>query len=85
MQGHVVGANWMGKSKAALQTTLITWGLLLPWLASSAPRWIAHLDALWVWLCWAVLLLSWGFFAIFLYWNRALLGLARPKDACTPG
>ncbi len=61
-RGTVVGANWMGKTKAALQTAVLFWGLLLP---DSGPG-VAFA-------AWAVLLLSWGFFFVFLSWNRQLL------------
>jgi CDP-diacylglycerol--glycerol-3-phosphate 3-phosphatidyltransferase len=69
VQGQIVGANWMGKTKAALQSILIGWGLLLPVFDGSQ----------WVWLhraldgsSWGVLVLSWIFLAVFLYWNRSL-------------
>jgi len=57
--GTVVGANWMGKAKAASQTAVFFWGLLLPEPGSGVA--VA---------AWALLLLSWGFFVAFLIWNR---------------
>ena len=72
-RGKVVGANWMGKTKAALQTVLITWGLLTPVFGSwfSVPVADALLEALK--LCsWAVLGLAWCFFGVFVHWNRRL-------------
>lgn len=69
--GEVVGANWMGKTKATLQSTLLTWGLLMP----SLTGWLGALGyqrCLWGLLGfgWVLLLLSWGFFLVFLWWNR---------------
>jgi CDP-diacylglycerol--glycerol-3-phosphate 3-phosphatidyltransferase len=61
-RGTVVGANWMGKTKAVLQTAVLFWGLLLP--ASGPAVAVAS---------WVVLLLSWGFLFTFLVWNRRLI------------
>ncbi|MFC1462063.1 CDP-alcohol phosphatidyltransferase family protein [Verrucomicrobiota bacterium] len=64
-QGQVVGANWMGKTKAVLQTALVAWGLALPALGNGLPG-----DALKV-AAWLVLGVSWCFFARFLWLNRS--------------
>jgi len=71
-RGTVVGANWMGKSKACLQTALVAWGLMMPGLAVRLPaagkRLAGALDVS----AWAVLGLAWCFFAVFVYRNRRL-------------
>ena len=68
-RGTVVGANWMGKTKATLQTVVITWGLLLPVVATPLPWSVAGL----VIAAWTVLAVSWTFFGIFAWWNRVHL------------
>ncbi len=69
VQGQIVGANWMGKTKATLQSILIGWGLLLPLFDGSRGDWLrGALDGA----SWLVLILSWIFLAVFLYWNRRL-------------
>lgn len=73
-QGTVIGANWMGKTKAALQTVLIAGGLLIP----SPPPPLNRLYHLFAWL---VLALSWGFFVAFLVRNRSLLSQATRSAA----
>lgn len=60
-KGNVVGANWMGKTKAFLQIVLITWGLLAPVLPITTTA-IAIA-------AWALLALTWVFFGIFFSWN----------------
>lgn len=71
LRGSLVGANWMGKTKALLQTMLVAAGLALPALDAGyglgAIRWAA----------WGVLALAWAFFFTFAYWNRMSL-LSRP-------
>ncbi len=69
VQGRIVGANWMGKTKAALQSLLIGWGLAAPAFPSllqengkAALNGSARL----------VLGLSWVFLVVFLYRNRHL-------------
>ena len=85
-QGRIIGANWMGKSKATLQNVLLGFGLGLPWLAEQmAPDSFARFESFWRLGCWAVLVLSWGFFITFLIWNRGLFaadrGNAQPPTA----
>lgn len=70
-RGQVVGANWMGKTKAALQTVVVAAGLLAP----AADGWGALAVR---WGAWAVLFLAWVFFFVFVAWNRdAILGPRR--------
>lgn len=68
-RGRVIGANWMGKTKAALQTAIIAWGLLLTALSpGSAP--VTALGPA----AWFVLLVSWCFFARFIGLTVRALG-----------
>ena len=60
--GVVVGANRMGKVKAALQSVVIAAGLAMP-SPSAAAGWISGA-------AWTVLALSWVFFGVFLARNR---------------
>lgn len=79
--GTVVGANWMGKTKALLQTGIIVWGLLLPVAGDVLGQ--AGVDVLrraYKVAVWSSLLLAWGFFGVFLWWNRRSMGLS-PRDA----
>jgi CDP-diacylglycerol--glycerol-3-phosphate 3-phosphatidyltransferase len=79
--GQIVGANWMGKTKAALQSTLLGFGLGMPWLADRmSPDTFMNLETLWRWACWAVLVLSWIFFGMFLFRNRGLLTSNRTES-----
>ena len=71
-QGTIVGANWMGKTKAAMQTVLIGAGLLVQGVvAEPGPLYTALRSGVGAG-GWLVIALAWGFFAVFLYWNRAL-------------
>ncbi|HUT22836.1 MAG TPA: CDP-alcohol phosphatidyltransferase family protein [Sumerlaeia bacterium] len=73
VKGQVAGANWMGKAKAVLQTILIAWGLLTPTFAASLPAALANpLRLALAASMWTVLCVSWGFFAVFAFWNRRL-------------
>ena len=65
-RGRVVGANWMGKTKALGQTVIVAVGLLLPGRAAAGAQVLNGA-------AWAVLLLAWVFFFVFLKWNRELL------------
>ncbi|HID78333.1 MAG TPA: CDP-diacylglycerol--glycerol-3-phosphate 3-phosphatidyltransferase [Planctomycetaceae bacterium] len=67
--GQVIGANWMGKTKAVVQTLCIAVALaLMAWEAEEKlARQFITLLAL------ATLVLAWAFAAMFLWWNRALL------------
>ena len=71
-QGSVVGANWMGKVKASVQTVFITWALITPaltaWCTSRACA-AALSTALHI-IAWAVLCMAWVFFGMFAWWNR---------------
>ncbi|HNY26745.1 MAG TPA: CDP-diacylglycerol--glycerol-3-phosphate 3-phosphatidyltransferase [Candidatus Sumerlaeota bacterium] len=69
VQGRIVGANWMGKTKAALQSILIGWGMLLPVWGVSPGHWLRGMLSGAAWL---VVVLSWISLGIFLYWNRSL-------------
>jgi len=73
VKGQVAGANWMGKTKAVLQTILIAWGLLTPTFAANLPAALAGSLHLALGVCaWTVLCVSWGFFVVFAFWNRRL-------------
>jgi phosphatidylglycerophosphate synthase len=68
-RGTVVGANWMGKTKAFLQTALVLWGLSFPAQCSAAGQSrLAFAIA-----AWAVVATAWAFFAVFAIRNRAVL------------
>ncbi len=71
--GTVVGANWMGKTKAVLQTLVITWGLAMPALANAAPVAGVELNLMFRVSAWAVLCLAWCFFGVFASRNRSSL------------
>lgn len=71
-RGTVVGANWMGKTKASLQTLLIAWGLLMPVLAASTATGRGINVAFNV-SAYVVLAIAWCFLGIFIYRNRYLL------------
>jgi len=67
--GRVVGANWMGKTKALLQTVCIALGLALGALdvePATARAWVTGLTG-------ATLALAWAFAAVFVWQNRSLL------------
>ncbi|MCS7238865.1 MAG: CDP-diacylglycerol--glycerol-3-phosphate 3-phosphatidyltransferase [Thermoguttaceae bacterium] len=64
--GHVVGANFMGKTKATLQSVCIGVGLgmlALGWPENVCRFWLS-------WLTGLTLFLAWVFAAIFLWWQR---------------
>jgi len=70
--GSVVGANWMGRTKALLQTVLIAWGLALPRLvAGQSAAFASAMSSAFQWCAALVLVLAWAFFLAFLYWNRS--------------
>jgi len=69
-RGTVVGANWMGKTKATLQILVLAWGLALPALCREASG--GGLQTALQASAWAVLLLSWVFLAVFAHHNRRL-------------
>ena len=71
-RGRVVGANWMGKTKAFLQTLLITVGLLLPGPGTTGAAAVAAA-------AWLLVLLSWIFLGIFVKWNWKEVGHGREK------
>jgi len=81
LRGSLVGANWMGKTKAVLQNVLIMWGLLLtgllPWISSSLAGILQTALATYAWL---VLAASLGFFATFVGWNRRALSGDKPTS-----
>lgn len=71
LKGTVVGANWMGKTKAVLQTPVLVVSLVT---GSS----ITYCGSEWLVLsarvgAWAVLAITWAFFGAFLFQNRALV------------
>jgi CDP-diacylglycerol--glycerol-3-phosphate 3-phosphatidyltransferase len=78
VSGTVVGANGMGKTKAALQTIVITLWLALPALQGriSAAAYDGVDLALGI-ATGAVLAVSWGFFVVFVAWNRKLFRATR--------
>lgn len=67
--GTIVGANWMGKVKACLQTAVIVAGLALP--ALECP--VAGMLALRVSAA-VVLAVAWMFFFVFAHRNRRVMG-----------
>jgi len=69
--GEVVGANWMGKTKAAFQTGLITVGLALPGFSGPGER----SQVLFAVSAWALLALTWCFFGMFACRNRKALSI----------
>jgi len=71
-QGTVIGANWMGKTKASLQTLLIAWGLLMPVIVGSSDTG-KGLEVAFDASAYAVLAISWCFLSAFIYRNRHLL------------
>lgn len=71
-RGSVVGANWMGKAKAWLQSVLIAWGLLLPALTTSPSTAEALRTAINASAC-LVLAICWCFLAMFVHRNRSLI------------
>lgn len=73
-QRGMVGANWMGKTKATLQTVLIAWGLSMPDLSLKLSNTVScHLQRALDSSTWTVLCLTWCFFAVFVYRNRRFL------------
>ncbi len=81
-QGQVVGANFMGKTKASLQTGCIALGLGLPIVdpAGHTTRLVTTVTT------GATLLLAWAFAFVFLWWHRRLLsasaiGGSTPRQA----
>jgi len=72
-RGVLVGANWMGKTKATLQTVFITWALLAPGASAWFPAPVfGALEPARRAGTWLTLLLSWAFFAMFVARNKAL-------------
>ena len=61
----------MGKTKAILQTALVSWGLALPAVGGGMLEEGLRPAA------WIVLGISWCFFAVFVTWNRRLLASER--------
>jgi CDP-diacylglycerol--glycerol-3-phosphate 3-phosphatidyltransferase len=72
-RGVVVGANWMGKTKAFLQSVLVLWALTQPALASVGGRLTDLSGRALHGAAWLVLAISWLFFLLFLARNRRLL------------
>lgn len=71
MNGTVIGANWMGKTKAVIQTPVLMAAMLT---RSSAVFCRDGLVRETAWLgSWFVLAVTWVFFGVFLYWNRNVL------------
>jgi CDP-diacylglycerol--glycerol-3-phosphate 3-phosphatidyltransferase len=69
LSGKVLGANWMGKTKAVLQTGSIALGLgLWAWAIepAAASAWTTTVTGV-------TLVVAWVFAGVFLIWNRALL------------
>lgn len=65
-RGQVIGANWMGKTKAVLQTVLVSWGLTLPTVGGGLLEKGLGPAA------WIVLGISWWFFVVFAARNKHL-------------
>ena len=72
-QGCIVGANWMGKTKAGLQSILIAGGLAMPLFAAHVyPDNLSGIEETWRAGCRLVLVLSWVFLGTFMVRNRHL-------------
>ena len=71
-QGTVVGSNWMGKTKAWMQSALIAWGLLIPVLVEPTGTG-RGIEAAFGASAYMVLAISWCFLGVFIYRNRHLL------------
>ncbi len=75
VQGQVVGANWMGKTKTTLQTAAISAALFAGALAATAPG-CQHAAGFFHKLAWGttlVVTIAAAVFAlVFVYWNRGL-------------
>lgn len=65
-RGSVIGANWMGKTKAVLQTIVVAGALLTPAFGRCFQT---SVNAA----AWAVLCVAWVFFVIFAVRNRCFL------------
>lgn len=68
-KGHVIGANFMGKTKAFLQTVCVCVGLgaRALWIEPSlAKPWVTALTGF-------TLLVAWIFAGVFIWWNRSLI------------
>lgn len=71
LNGKVVGANWMGKTKAVLQTPVLTAAIVSSSLANcSALNSVALFALIGAWFVTAI---AWMFFGLFLFWNRDLV------------
>ncbi len=75
-QGFVVGANWMGKTKAVVQTAAIIAAML--YICVGAERLLTDMQMVMVGqavnlLAMTAAVLSVAFAVIFVYWNRGLL------------
>ncbi len=67
-RGKVVGANWMGKTKAVLQTACVGTGLgMRTFFAEDSLSTLVTTGVTGL-----TLLLAWAFAGVFLWWNRAL-------------
>jgi len=72
--GTVIGSNWMGKTKATLQNTLVVCGLALPAVVPRVgPGTTATLVDGLHFSAWLVVLLAWVFFGAFLARNRQVV------------
>lgn len=74
IKGAVIGANWMGKVKASLQTILITCGMIMPVTGKiSVHADPALLQTVYTLCAWLILGITWCFFCMFAVRNRAAL------------
>ncbi len=71
LDGKVVGANWMGKTKACLQTPVLIAALCSGAFAPEGP-WASVILRCSRAGAWSVLGITWLFFAVFCHWNRRL-------------
>ncbi|MFH1730175.1 MAG: CDP-diacylglycerol--glycerol-3-phosphate 3-phosphatidyltransferase [Planctomycetota bacterium] len=78
VQGKVVGANWMGKTKTFLQTVAISFALCGRAVAASAspgagpPPFAGLCMTVAWWVAFVVTIAAAVFACVFVYWNRAL-------------
>jgi CDP-diacylglycerol--glycerol-3-phosphate 3-phosphatidyltransferase len=71
LSGRVVGANWMGKTKAVIETPVLTCAIVT---ASGAGVYNCNgIDAIGRAGAWCVVAVAWIFFGAFAWRNRALL------------
>ncbi len=70
-RGSVIGANWMGKTKATLQTVLIVCGMILPTVRCQvSDRLFTAFFYTYMTSAWIVLIITWYFFFKFMEMHK---------------